>query len=206
MNWIFIEAKSKYTTEYQFISAIIKKFFPDKEVDFIAMDGIGNLFKEANVNQIKQAITEGAQVLVLVDADTVAKGAGYEKRKQYLDSGSEKHKISFPYFIYPDNRSEGEVETLMEAAARRDLHGIIFDCFEDYERCVSGRKGDDGQPFYNTPNLKVKLHTYITAQKVSRKLRDNFGNGDWLFDREEYWDLTTDKLIPLRNFFKENLK
>lgn len=206
MNWIFIEAKDKKTPEYQFISTIINKFFPDKEVDFITMNGIGNLFKQPIVHKIEQANTEGVQVLVLVDADTVAKGAGYEKRKQDIDRGSKQNKISFPYFIYPDNRSEGEVETLMEAAARRDLHGIIFDCFEDYERCVSGRKGDDGQPFYNTPNLKGKLHTYITAQKVSRNLRDNFGNGDWLFDREEYWDLTRDKLIPLRTFLEENLK
>lgn len=206
MNWIFIEAKNKNTTEYQFISTIIKKFFPDKEVDFITMNGIGNLFKEANVNQIKQAITEEGQALVLIDADTVAKGAGYEKRKQDIDRDSKHHKISFPYFIYPDNQSDGEVETLMEAAARRDLYGEFFDCFERYEMCVSRRKGDDGLPFYNTPNLKGKLHTYITAQKLSSSLREKLGQGSWLFDREEYWDLTRDALIPLRTFLEKHLK
>ena len=206
MNWIFIEAKDENTPEYQFISTIINKFFPDKEVDYITMNGIGNLFNQTIVHKIEQANTEGAQVLVLVDADTVAKGAGYEKRKQDIDRGSKQNKISFPYFIYPDNRSEGEVETLMEAAARRDLYGDSFDCFERYEMCVSRRKGDDGLPFYNTPNLKGKLHTYITAQKLSCKLRNNIGRGYWLFDREEYWDLTRDELIPLRTFLDENLK
>ena len=55
----------------------------------------------------------------------------------------------------------------MEAIARRDLHPVFFDCFEDYERCVSGVKDEHGQPLYNTPNLKGKLHTYMNAQKLS---------------------------------------
>ena len=52
----------------------------------------------------------------------------------------------------------------MEFAARRDLHPVFFDCFEDYEKCVSGVKDSNGQAIYNVPNLKGKLHTYMSAQ------------------------------------------
>lgn len=52
MTKIFIEAKNKNTAEYHFIRAILNIFFPERDVNFIFMDGIGNLFKEAIVNQI----------------------------------------------------------------------------------------------------------------------------------------------------------
>ena len=46
MTKIFIEAKSNKTSEYHFLQAIISKFFPAIEVEFIFMDGIGNLYNE----------------------------------------------------------------------------------------------------------------------------------------------------------------
>jgi hypothetical protein len=84
-----------------------------------------------------QAQAVGDQVLVLIDADTVAKGYGFAKRKARTERDMQSHNIAFPYFINPNNNDDGEVETLMESAARRDLHQVFFDCFEDYEKCVS---------------------------------------------------------------------
>lgn len=115
-------------------------------------------------------------------------------------------KHSVPYFIYPNNKDDGDVETLMESAARRDLHQVFFDCFEDYEKCVSGVKYQYGQPLYNTPNLKGKLHTYMNAQKLNNKLRRKLGTGNWLFDNTNYWDLKTFALQPLKDFLAINLK
>lgn len=94
----------------------------------------------------------------------------------------------------------------MEKAVRRDLHTAFFDCFEDYEKCVSGIKDKNGVSRYNVPNLKGKLHTYMTAQKLSRKLRDKLGSGDWLFDESDYWNLDVDALQPLKDFLAAHLK
>jgi hypothetical protein len=116
------------------------------------------------------------------------------------------HSIAFQYFIYPNNNDDGEVETLMELAARRDLHQVFFDCFEDYEKCVSGVKDANGQPLYNTPNLKGKLHTYINSQKLNNKSRRRLGAGDWLFNDSNYWNLNTSDLEPLKVFLSNNLK
>ena len=87
MTKIFIEAKSNKTSEYHFLQAIISKFFPAIEVEFIFMDGIGNLYNETNLNQIKLAQETDEQVIVFADADTVAKGYGYVKRKKEIDNG-----------------------------------------------------------------------------------------------------------------------
>lgn len=206
MTKIFIEARHKNTAEYHFIKTILDIFFPERDVNFIFMDGIGNLFKEANTNQISLAQESGEQVIVLADADTKAKGYGYAKRKAEIDNGMAAHALSFPYFLYPDNQNDGDVEVLMEKAARHDLHSTFFDCFEDYENCVSGVKDESGEPKYNVPDLKGKLHTYMSAQKLPNNLRKRFGSGDWLFDNKDYWNLDVEALQPLKDFFTTNLK
>ena len=129
MTKIFIEAKSNKTSEYHFLQAIISIFFPAIEVEFIFMDGIGNLYNETNLNQIKLAQETGEQVIVFADADSVAKGYGYVKRKKEIDNGIATNAVSFPYFIYPNNQDDGDVETLMEAAALYAPNKIFFDCY-----------------------------------------------------------------------------
>lgn len=206
MTRIFIEARNDKTPEHYFLKTIIATFFPGIEVKFIFMDGIGNLYNETIVNQINLAQENGEQIIVLADADTTAKGYGYAKRQKEINDGMAAHALSFPYFLYPNNRDDGDVEVLMENAARRDLHSTFFDCFEDYEKCVSGMKNESGEPRYNVPNLKGKLHTYMAAQKLPRKLCKRFGSGDWLFDNKDYWNLEADALQPLKKFFAMYLK
>lgn len=206
MNKIFIEAEDKTTPEYNFLKAFLGLHFPTKDIDFICVGGRDNLFNEVNTNQMFQAQAVGDQVLILIDADTVAKGYGFAKRKADIDNDMQSRNISFPCYIYPNHQDDGEVETLMEAAARRDLHPRFFDCFEDYEKCVSSAKDSQGKPLYNTPNLKGKLHTYMNAQKLSNKLRRKLGAGDWLFNNTNYWDLNAGDLQPLKDFFATNLQ
>ena len=205
MNKIFIEAKNANTPEYHFLKAILSQFFPNKEYGFIFMDGIGNLFNEVIRNQIAQALENGEHVLVFADADTTTKGYGYAKRKAEIEKGISNNGITFPYFLYPNDHDDGDIEILMEKTARHDLHHTFFDCFEDYEKCVSGAKDTNGQSLYNVPNLKGKLHTYISAQMLSNKQRQRIGSGDWLFDNSHYWDLNAASLQPLRDFLSTNL-
>ena len=57
-------------------------------------------------------------MLILIDADTTAKGYGFAKRKADIDNAMQVQKISVPYFIYPNNNDDGDVETLMESSTR----------------------------------------------------------------------------------------
>jgi len=206
MNNIFIEAKHEKTAECFFLKAVLNRFFPEKAVKFFFMDGIGNLFKESILNQISQAKLNNESVLVFADADTVIKGWGYEKRHESIEIEMHNVGIEFPYFLYPNNHDNGDVEELMEATALHETHKVFFDCFEDYEKCIKGVKNDEGTSVYNSPNLKGKLHTYISAQKLNKKCRDRLGAGDWLFDRCEYWNLDVVALQALKDFFAKNLK
>ncbi len=52
MNKIFIEAKDRATPECHFLKALVDLHFPTKDIDFICIDGISNLFNETNINQM----------------------------------------------------------------------------------------------------------------------------------------------------------
>lgn len=205
-NRLFIEAKHAKTPECNFLKSLVRRYFPNKDFDFIFMDGYGNLFNEAIVNQMRSAIDEQENCLLFLDADTPQKNGGFVAKEAWVKKNLAVCNLSVPFFIYPNNAENGDVECLMVRIARRDLHNRWFDCFEDYEKCVAGIKNTNGQSSYNIPNLKGKLHTYISSMNLSAKDRNNIGGGNWLFENEQYWDLSSDELNPIVNFLRENLK
>lgn len=206
MNKIFIEAESKKTSEYYFLEAIIRKFFPAIKVQFIFMKGVDNLFNQPILNEIKKSKIEGSQILVLVDADSEEKKWGYKRRKDWIEGGMKEHDVSFPYFIYPNNQNDGLVEMLMEAAALYAPNKVFFDCYTDYETCLKNSK-------YNIPSLKGKVYAYAEAQTIYDiqkgeriPLINKINSGDWLFDNPDYWNLDVENLQPLKDFFSQYLK
>lgn len=219
MKHIYIEAKSKETTEYNFLKAIIGKFLSDKrendDFEFKFLNGVDKLFSEkaSNIQTIQKAQEEGIDVIVIIDADTFAKGWGYGKRKNQIEEGMHNNNVSFSYFIYPNNQDDGDVETLMEAAALYASNKVFFDCYTDYETCLKSVKDSNGESLYNVPSLKGKVYAYAEAQTIyntQQKQRipliKRMGCGDWLFNNPNYWNLDVDALQPLKDFLTINLK
>lgn len=206
MNTIFIEAEKKDTAEHYFLTALIAKCFPGVQYELIPMAGVANLFNDVNLNLLRSKTAEGINCLAILDADTVEKGWGFAKRKADVEKNQQQQGVAFSFFLYPNNGSDGDVEHLMESLARQDLHPTFFSCFRQYEMCVGGDVDADGNQRYNTPDLKGKLHTYMSAQKLSNAQRRRLGRGDWLFDDLNYWDLGREAVQPLVEFLKANLK
>ena len=50
MNFIFIEAKNPNTSEYDFIKSVLDKYFADKNIEIVCMDGVDNLFCPTIIN------------------------------------------------------------------------------------------------------------------------------------------------------------
>ena len=59
-----------------------------------------------------------------------------------------------------------------------------------------------GNSVYQVPNLKGKLHTYINAVPMEKKLRNSLGSGNWQFQNSDYWDLDCEYLNPLKIFLE----
>lgn len=218
MTHIYIEAKSKHQTEYFFLKAIIANIFPNKKEDvdfkFYFLDGVDNLFskKASNIQTITQANVQGMKVIVILDADTIEKGFGYEKRKKQIEEGMKQNSVFFDYFIYPKNQDEGIVETLMVSTAIKASNNVFFDCYSDYEKCLEGVKDGNGERKYNVPDLKGKVFAYAEAQTIYDSntnkrvpLIKKSEKNDWSFDNEEFWDLDNEELNPLKEFLKAHL-
>lgn len=198
MTQIFIEAESRETPEYVFLETLIQGMGINTRYEILPVQGWTNLSQPAVLMRMLQNSHEGGKNLVVFDADM-----NYDERKEQLTALLKKNSVVADVFLWPNNHSAGNLETLLLEIARRDLHSVFFDCFNDYEVCVSSVKKPDGSSKYKTPNLKGKLHTYITSMPLSNKERKRFGRGNWLFDNPEYWDLKSDSLIPITAFLKQ---
>lgn len=191
---IFIESKNNLTPEYNFLITILRVFnFNSQPWEIVPINGKDSLHLAKN--QFIQNTMEGGINLIIFDADSDKNGGGYEKRKNDLLAKLTELNIVASIFLWPDNNSDGDFETMLESIARKDLHERFFGCYNDYELCL----GDE----YLCPNRKGKLHTYVTAMKLTKKQRDKIGSGHWLFEDENLWDLNSPQLNPLKDFLAD---
>ena len=124
------------------------------------------------------------EIIVIADADTNTREL-VSKKLQGL-----KHEL----FLFPDNSNNGNLECLLEEIILPDKQDI-FECFENYERCLEERnKG------YQLPNQKAKIYSYKEALGA---LAEKHREAQF---KPEYWDFDNSALDPLKNFLLKNLK
>lgn len=207
MVQLFIEAKKRETSECVFLETLIRRFVPDAMPFRInPVDGWTNLCQMVNVMTMQVNQDSGGKNLVIFDADSPDHGGGYEERLKEIKTRLTSNGIQADLFLWPDNRSDGTVEDLMLGIARKELHPVFFDCFEDYEKCLAGVSEEDGTPKYHCPDLKSKVFTYISSMPLSNAQRRHLGGGNWLFDNPDYWDLESDKLDAIAGFLRDGME
>lgn len=198
MTGIYLETGHKNTSEHVFISTLMKQlgFSAGLHYEIVNVGGKDNLPNALNSMLARQL--QGDKNIIIFDADSAANGGGYQTRLDSINAVLDAKKIEANIFLFPDNSSDGDFETLLERIARKDLHKVFFDCFGDFECCV--------QPGYLAPNRKGKLHTYVNAQRwLSTAERNGLGKGQWLFENDKLWNLQSEALKPLKAFINENI-
>lgn len=195
---IYIEAGSKNTPEHVFVMTVLRRmgFASGSHFEIINVGGKDNL--PNLINKLTETELVGGRNIIVFDADSPENRGGYDVRKAEIEAFLTDNGIHARLFLFPDNGSDGDFETLLERIARVENHELFFGCFSDYELCVS--RG------YLTPNRKGKLHTYVTAQPwLNKKQRDAIGKGEWLFEDSRLWNLDSAELQPLKDFFLVNI-
>ena len=162
------------------------------KVEFV--NGYKNLVNV--IPTIKARCAEGGKVIIIFDADSLGNNGGYETRKKEIEEVLGENNAQAELFLFPNNEEDGDFETLLEHLIQKEKHTQMLDCYADYETCL----GND----YVHPNLKGKIFTYISAMKMSSSKRRKLGNGEWMFDNAEYWDLNSDYLKPLKAFLQQH--
>lgn len=199
---IVIEAAKKETPECVFLNCILHQLgWKDDSFDILCANGYKNILSETILNQLQANILEGGRNLVVFDADYPSNGGGYSTRREWLDKELGQRGVQYDLFLWPDNNHDGDVESLMEVLARKDLYSEYFDCFEKFEHCLSNRKKSDGvTPFYTSPNLKAKLYAYVSSLPMSNSKKSKIGHGQWQFDNPDIWAIEKTATMPIGVF------
>lgn len=194
---IFLESKNSSIPEYVFINTLLRSMEINPSLfNLVPVNGKDSL--HLSRNHFIQNTPEGGTNLIIFDADSAENSGGYEKRRGELSDKLVTLGIEAEIFLFPDDRNNGDFETLLESIARKDIHDGFFSCFKDYEYCLGDR--------YVHPNRKGKLYAYITSMRLSNRQRNLIGSGNWLFEDENLWNLNAPSLEPLKDFLTYHLQ
>ncbi len=177
-DWVvFVEGKD----DEHFIKCLLKHI-NIANVDIAPIGGgVSKLPKVAN--EIKKRQDAGSQIAFVLDANS-----NFEERcAEFL---RQKDKLELPdrFFLLPNNKDEGCLETLLEEMAIPD-HRVVYDCLEKYGDCLRSKEGD-----YQLLNHKGRIYAYCEALNIeTHPSKHNYGD-------PEYWNLNTPALEPLKQF------
>ena len=210
---IIIESGKKGSNEYNFLKTFIKEIIKKDidDIDFLSVNGWTNLTENAIEKNIRKNQLEETKVIIIFDADDPSKdNGGFKNRKNEIENKIEKiikkfnHEIDYPLFLFPNNKDDGDFETLLENIINKD-HQQLLDCFGEYEGCIEQCKQYKQYKQYNTPNRKTKMYAYITSFKHNEKNLKEVKKGNWFFNNKKYWNLDAPYLFPLKDFLEKNV-
>ena len=172
--------------------------------EFVDAGGYTSLNKIDSI--FKENTDMGGVNLIIFDADSIENGGGYLARNKYILDKFEELSISAEIFLFPDNKSDGDFESLLAKIVNQE-HNCLLECFEGYEMCVSGHMDENGNQKYITPNRKSKIYAYIDSIKKTSTERNRFKHkNDFFFEKSKFWDLDLAYITPLKEFILRSIK
>lgn len=147
---------------------------------------------------LKRMTDEGAVNLVIFDADfPEGDRGGYTQRREVILRERDRIGREFELFLFPDNQSDGTLETLLEQIIASE-HRALLDCFDQYVSCVMQEGTERGYSYFPPP-YKSKLYAYRESILGPEMLKND------RFDRDDMWDFDALALDPLKAFLATHL-
>jgi len=139
--------------------------------------------------------------LIIFDADLDKK-----KREQEILEWKKKFNLSFELFLLPDNSNSGTLEHLLEKIIQ-DNNNPIFDCWDQYEKCLKTKTIIGRSEPLTIPTKKTKIYGYLEALLGSTKSEKNKIKEDKRnYKENKHWNLDSEHLSSLKNFLINNIK
>ena len=166
----------------KFISDLVSFHFGKSlEKENFQIASYGPNWVKNNASVINLAIAKDFVPILVLDAN-----GNHASRKTEITNGIGAEKLTCPFFLLPDNHSNGNLETLL-LSLTIPAHSSVLSCFDDYYNCLGA---------YEKPDSKVKVYSYIAAiqgpEMASESKRD--------YKNLNVWDLNHPNLQALINF------
>ena len=101
--------------------------------------------------------------------------------------------IKYEIFLLPNNKDLGELETLLFSIIRNQSDKEErLECLEKYWQCLPNipKKND----------YDVRLYEFITSYNLNKDQKEEIKKKNYLFDREDIWDMESKELEPLKSY------
>lgn len=155
---------------------------------------IGNLS-----NTIKTYADQGYKISIIQDADNPKKeNGGVENRMKYLDDFKNEKGIDFSIFLFPNNKEDGDLETLLLRITNKSKYDTADGCYEKYIECTSKFSNQDFVDELRENKSKVfnYFRTYYGMDKAKEENR---------YYETDYWDFNHKDLEPLKDYINSNI-
>lgn len=140
-------------------------------------------------NREELVVRDDEKHLIIFDAD-----CNYDKSKTNIENQINQMNIpkqNYDIFLLPNNKDNGNLETLIEKIAR---HKEVLKCFEGYEECISKLGIND----IKLPPKKDKVFAYMQSFGFKNSIKPKE------FDLSPYVDFENKYLEDLKNFLLYN--
>ena len=189
---IFTESKA----DVKFLKDYIEEIL-NISLNYDNFDTLGSWAGYKEGGNLKQSFiennnNENISILILdADVDT-------EKRRLEVLNDFKSFDTSIELFLFPNNKDNGELETLLAQIA---VDRKLIDCFESYEKCIEG---------YEKPVNKSKIFAYLDAllphNNKDNNKKDLIQDANRNYKNRDHWKLDTDYLNPLKEFLSQFIK
>lgn len=161
----------------------------------IDIKGQNNLLRV--LKEITTPFKDIRKIGIIQDADSDFAASKESIQKAITDSKIPSEKIQ--YFLTPNNKDKGDLETLLLSTIANDNE--IMGCFNDYKTCL-----EDKNTIHPKALNKGQVHAYTMYSQKGRNLhkpQDSFIHNN--IDTK-LWDLNNEKFKPIIDFILSTFK
>lgn len=183
---IFTESKADVKFLKDFAAEVFNKPLADSNFDTL-LSWSGYKAGEFLKTEIQENFDEGKETIIILDADN-----DIEARRKEIMNDFNAYSIPIHLFLFPNNASTGNIESLLEKIA---TNRKVMDCFLEYEKCVSEHpKPLHDSRIYSYLDMLLYPDPKSGGNKDLRK--EEFRD----YRNKDHWDLTHEYLLPLQEF------
>jgi hypothetical protein len=188
---IFVEG----STDLRFLTDLVWIHFGKtlNKSEIIVTRGWSNLFNEENLNIIQLVAAQGGSSLVIFDTDKDSDivEESFVIRRELLINKAKKNKVLIDLFLFPNNKEDGDIESLLQTIANPNVYEPVatcyesyFDCLQEYNQRYQSETGIRLNIFREKDRRKLALRNFLSihGQKSDEHKRNYTDTNFWNFN------------------------
>jgi len=192
---IFLNSDLQINTNKKKNSNELLLTFKNQKIRIKAIGGYTKLIKEKT--EIQRYMDQDYVVLVIQDTDDSTKThGGVNERIKFLEEVKTQCSVNFEVFLFPNNNSDGDLETLLLEIVNKDKFNPCNNCYLNF---IDSEDALELGYAKELGNNKAIVFNYFRAYHGIEKSKE-----DMRIYKPDYWDFSSNYLEILNDFFKKN--